>query len=97
MKKIKIFQANINCGYVFMDCEYAQDKLNIRDYKLVAEFDDDDNNEDITILNKLWNIGNDGTLQQTYRMRSISMSDILEIDCTKYYVDTFGFKEIVNF
>ena len=40
-------------------------------------------------------MGNDGTIQQVFRrMRSISVSDIIEIDGTKYYVDSFGFREI---
>lgn len=95
MKRIKVYQANMNCNYVFMNYEWALDEgFNMNDYSLVAEFDDDDNNDNYTILNKLWNIGNDGTLQQNFRMRSISVSDILEIDGKKYYVDSFGFQEV---
>ena len=95
MRKIKIYQAELNCKWVFFDYEFAQDNgFNMKWYKLVAEFDDEDSSDDLTILNRLWNIGNDGTLQQTFKMRSISVSDILEIDGKKYYVDTFGFKEV---
>ena len=95
MKKIKIYQAEINCSWVFMDYEFAQEKnFNMEWYKEVASFDDDDESDDNTILNRLWDIGNNGALQQIFRMRSVSMSDILEIDGRKYYVDTFGFKEV---
>lgn len=95
MRKIKIYQADINCKWVFWDYEFAlENGFDMKWYKKVAEFDDDDGDDDIDILNKLWNIGNDGTLQQSFRMRSISMSDVIEIDDVKYYVDRFGFKEI---
>ena len=95
MKKIKIYQAELNCKWVFFDYEFAKENnFSMEWYKLVAEFNDEDESDDITILNRMWKIGNDGTLQQNFRMRSISMSDIIEIDGKRYYVDTFGFKEV---
>lgn len=95
MKEIKIYQAKLETDYAFMNYEYAQTKgIKEEDYILVASFEDETTEDDYTILNKLWNLGNDGTLQNTYRMRSISVSDIIEIDGVKYYVDSFGFKEV---
>lgn len=95
MKDIKIYQASLNCDYVFMNYEYAMEKgLKKEDYELVASFKDETSEDNYTILNKLWDLGNNGTLQNTYRMRSISVSDIIEIDGVAYYVDSFGFKEI---
>ena len=95
MKEITINQIKDvhQCKYSFMGYKYAKDKINPEDYKTVAYFDveDKDNNK---ILNWLWNVGNDGTLQKDYEMRSISMSDVITIDGTAYYVDTFGFKEV---
>ena len=95
MKKIRIYQTELNCDWAFMNYEFAQKKnFNMKWYNEVANFDDEDVSDDYTILNRLWNIGNDGTLQQTFKMRSISVSDILEIDGRRYYVDSFGFKEV---
>lgn len=94
MKKIRIYQADMNCDWVFMDYEFAKEKnFNMKWYTEVASFDDEDDGDDDKILNKLWNIGNDGTLKQSFRMRSVSVSDILEIEGRRYYVDSFGFKE----
>lgn len=95
MKKIRIYQADMDCEWVFWDYEFAKSKgFSMKWYNEVAEFDDEDTRSDNEILNKLWNIGNDGTLKQNFKMRSISMSDILEIDGRRYYVDSFGFKEV---
>ena len=82
------------CGaradYRFMPYEYVKDKVNINDYDLVAEFETPDD----TSLDTVYRWGNNGKLQQDYKIRSISASDIIVKDGTAYYVDSFGFKEL---
>lgn len=91
MKKVKVYQTE-NRDYCFMNWEWSKKYFNLNDYKLVAEFNVEDNESD---LEAIYRMGNDGTIQQVFRrMRSISVSDIIEIDGTKYYVDSFGFREI---
>lgn len=98
MKTIRIYQIELtrDCEYSFMGYEWAEGKLDMKDYKMVANYIVEENmiGTDDDILNLIWEMGNDGRLQEMYRMRSISVSDIIEINGTKYYVDSFGFKEV---
>lgn len=88
MFEIKIYQTNAN--YRFMDYDFAKShNFDLRDYKEVACFDYDSND-----LEEIFRIGNNGQLQQYFKMRSISVSDIIEVNNIKYYVDSFGFKEV---
>lgn len=87
MNNVKIYQAH-DVDYLFMSYEYAKSRINMDDYDLVAEFETTCDN-----LEKIFMMGN-GQLQRSYKMRSISMSDIIELNGVKYYVDTFGFKEV---
>lgn len=88
MSKFKIYQTKAD--YRFMPYEYVKDKVNINDYDLVAEFTTPED----TSLDTVYVWGNNGKLQQSYTMRSISVSDIIVKDDTTYYVDSFGFKEL---
>ena len=91
MKRVKVYQTD-NYKYRFMNWNWSEKYFNLNDYTLVAEFNAEDNESD---LEAIYRMGNDGTIQQVFRkMRSISVSDIIEIDGTKYYVDSFGFREI---
>ena len=94
MKKIKIYQVNLESGYAFMSYEYAKDILEMEDYELVAEFDLDSDKDDELIAERIYLEGNDGSLVSKYEMRSISVSDIIEIDGNKYYVNSFGYQKI---
>lgn len=93
MKRIKVYQIRdiANCEYSFMGYKYAEGKLNMKDYKLVANFNNDAN----FTLDDVFKMGNNGILQKAgFKMRSISVSDIIEVNGKKYYVDSFGFKEV---
>lgn len=94
---IKIYQAPTQGKYTFMDYEFAMEhNFSFEDYSKVADFDyacEEDAN-DMNILNQIWRIGNDGTLQKIAKMRSLSVSDIVGIEGRYYYVDSFGFKRI---
>lgn len=97
MKKVNIYQLKDGRTreYGFMTYKWAlAHGFNLDDYELVAEMYNDDEREDERILDRVWLFGNDGTYQKSFKMRSVSVSDIIEIDGTKYYVDSFGFKEI---
>ena len=97
MKKVKIYQIQSirDCDYTFMGWEYAKDKFSMDDYKLVAEYEEEDYKDDF-LLNEVWNKGNNGELQCRFPgMYSVSVSNIIDIDGTKYYVDSFGFKEVM--
>lgn len=89
MKEIKVYQTN-NREYVFMNYEFAmKHNFDFKDYKEVASFMG--NYED---LEYIFQIGNNGYLTSKYQMRSISVSDIIQVDNKYYFVDSFGFKEL---
>lgn len=97
MKSVKIYQINATreCPYSFMSWDYAVDKFNMEDYRKVAEFDYPFSIDDNKILDEIWCLGNNGELQSRFPgMYSVSVSNIIEIDDHKYYVDSFGFKEV---
>lgn len=92
-KDVTIYQCKAQAGYCFMNYDFAKDKIKMGDYNKVADFrmkiEDDD-----AVLETLFIEGNNGYLQEQYPMRSISVSDIIQIDKTKYFVDSFGFKKL---
>lgn len=94
MKNIKIYQIKEEnlTKYGFMDYEFAKEHgFNLNDYKVVAEFEIEEKEDIINTLEEIYTKGNDGTLTSKYKMRSISVSDIINIDDVNYYVDIFGF------
>lgn len=96
--KIKIYQTKQSCKYSFMNYDFAKSHdFKIEDYELVAEFNREDYITVDQILERIFDYGNRGIIQMLCNneyMRSISVSDIIEIDGVKYYVDSFGFKEV---
>ena len=96
MKEIIIYQTD-NRDYSFMPWEYAEEKFNMNDYQEVLYFTYDGELENGDLLNKIFNDGNNGKLHNQFpdnRFRSLSVSDIVEVDGIKYYIDRFGFKEL---
>lgn len=92
MVNVEIYQIKDiqNTKYAFMGYDYAKDKINIHDYRLVADFETSTYD-----LDKIYEWGNNGQLQKNFPiMRSMSMSDIIKVGAKYYYVDTFGFKEV---
>ena len=96
--KIKIYQAKVSVKYTFMDYEFACNHgFNLDDYDVVAEFSREVYEPTWRILDTIFDFGNRGIIQQLCNdeyMRSISVSDIIELDGVKYYVEPMGFKEI---
>lgn len=64
----------------------------MKDYKEVAHFEYNEANTVVEILDKIFELGNSGTLKQLIpTMRSVSVSDIIEVNGMRWYVDTIGF------
>ena len=94
-----VYQANIDVPYVFRSFSTAEPYFDIDDYNFVTTFqcnNHGDVNSVEDLLNHLWDAGNNGTLQKAIgkQFRSVSMSDVFDINGELYYVDTFGFKKI---
>ena len=96
MASIVIYQVEDieKCDYAFRSWETAKDKFNMDDYKEVAMFEYKKDLETDELLERIFILGNNGTLQKDFIMHSISVSDIIEIDGKKYYTDSFGFQEV---
>ena len=93
---IKIYQIKyiVNTLYAFRD--YTSN-FNINDYDLIVEESYDSHISDEEICEIYFMLGNNGQLQNRYpdkKIRSISVSDIIEIDGIKYYVQNFGYKKL---
>lgn len=95
MNKISIYQIKDieNVMYAFRD--YDEKSFNLNDYKIVAE-------KEIEIPSEwkdapadyIFEIFNKEACKE-FKMHSISVSDIIEIDGKKFYVQNSGFKELV--
>ncbi len=91
MKNVTLYQTKDDVAYAFMPYDYAKEDLKLSDYNEVLYFTTDKDLEEIFAM------GNNGKLHNMFpdvRFRSISVSDILDVDGVLYYVDSFGFKEV---
>ena len=69
----------------------------MKDYKEVAHFEYNEAKTVVEVLDKIFELGNSGTLKQLIpTMRSVSVSDIIEVNDLQFYVDTFGFTAYNN-
>lgn len=92
---IKIYQIEDIAGCIYAFRSYNKDMFDIKDYKEVAQFRYNESNTVVEILDKIFELGNCGTLKQLIpTMRSISVSDIIEVNGMRFYVDTIGFTAI---
>ena len=96
MKKFKVYQASTETPYVFFDFDVAFKRFSFEDYTLVCEGESDFDDIDY-VLNDVFESGNIGELRKNNRMRSISVSDIIEVDGKYFYVEGFGFKDITSY
>lgn len=90
----KIYQIkNISeVNYAFRD--YNSQLFSFSDYELVAQLETSDALDE-TMLEFLFREGNNGQLQKTFpNMRSLSVSDVIEIEDRKYYINNIGYKVI---
>ena len=104
--RYKLFQIKDveNCPYVFSGLSFAQkdNKFSLKDYEVVysGEIDletyDDEGNEDIDhTLEYLFDMFNIYQ-PEDFKSRSMSVSDVVELDGEYYYCDHAGFKKITD-
>lgn len=91
---VTIYQVPTGKDYTFMDYDFAKEHgFNFADYEKVADIEVPIS----TDLEEIFTLGNthkDMFNASRDKFRSISVSDIIEKDGKKYYVDSFGFKEV---
>ena len=85
-----------NCPYVFSGFNFAQkdNKFSLKDYEVVYSGEIDDYNIEYT-LEKLFEIFNIYH-PEDFTGRSMSVSDVVELDGEYYYCDHVGFKKITD-
>jgi len=94
--KIKQIKDLKNCDYSFEHYDWCKDKINLNDYGVVyeGEVSDEDaskgNNYVLEMLFTKFNIAH----PEDYKGRSLSVSDIVELDGKNYYCDAFGWVEL---
>lgn len=91
----KLYQADINCEYVFQD--YDESKFNLdRDYKLVYcdRVRCGDGSDLGGVAELLFMIWNSDSRPAGAHARSMSVSDVVEVEGVKFYCNGIGFKEI---
>ena len=82
---LKIYQLPIENDRIYMP--YEEGKVNLEDYKLVYEGETDEWNLDEIYYKFQFPVTG-------FKGHSLSMSDIIELNGTKHYVDTFGFVKL---
>ena len=99
MKEISIYQLRETRDYGFMGWDFAKDKFNFNDYDEVLNYTYNGDLSERELLDEIFYEGNNGKLHNQFpdvRFRSISVSDIIEVDGTRWYVDRFGFVNLEN-
>ena len=90
--KIKQIKDVENCEYSFKYYEQCKDKIDLDDYEVVYE-DELDYPEMPNALEELFEIFNNKR-PKDFECRSMSISDVVEIDGKNYYCDFVGWVEL---
>ena len=90
--KIKQIEDVENCAYAFKRYEWAKNVLDLNDYEVVYE-GELDYPEMPNALEELFEIFNI-KIPEDFKGRSMSISDIVEIDGKNYYCDFVGWEEL---
>ena len=90
--KIKQIKDVENCAYAFKHYEWAQNVIDLNDYEVVYE-GELDYPEMPNALEELFEIFNNKR-PEDFKGRSMSISDIVEIDGKNYYCDFVGWEEL---
>ena len=90
--KIKQIKDVENCAYAFKHYEWAKNVLDLNDYEVVYE-GELDCPEMPNALEELFEIFNNKR-PKDFERRSMSISDIVEIDGKNYYCDFVGWVEL---
>ena len=90
--KIKQIKDVENCAYAFKHYEWAKNVIDLNDYEVVYE-GEFDYPEMPNALEELFEIFNNKR-PEDFKGRSMSISDIVEIDGKNYYCDFVGWEEL---
>ena len=90
--KIKQIKDIRNCGYAFMHYNWCKDQINLDDYEVVyeGELECSEISEALEELFEIFNIRH----PEDFKGRSMSVSDIVEVDGDNYYCDAAGWKKL---
>lgn len=94
--KYKILQLKDlhDCDYSFEGWDWAKDRFNINDYKVVYE-GEIEGNSNYACLEKLFEIFNIRH-PEDFRGHSLSVSDIVILDDGYWYCDSWGWTDITD-
>ena len=90
--KIKQIKDVENCAYAFKHYEWAKNVLDLNDYEVVYD-GELDCPEMPNALEELFEIFNNKR-PKDFERRSMSISDVVEIDGKNYYCDFVGWEEL---
>ena len=90
--KIKQIKDVENCAYAFKHYEWAKNVIDLDDYEVVYE-GELDYPEMPNALEELFEIFNNKR-PKDFERRSMSISDVVEIDGKNYYCDFVGWEEL---
>lgn len=84
-----------NCRYAFEFYDYAKDYFDLNDYDEVysGQLDETSDSSTISILEELFYKFN-VKRPDDFEGHSLSVSDVVELDNSKYYVDALGWKKL---
>ena len=90
--KIKQIKDIRNCGYAFSHYNWCKDQINLGDYEVVyeGELECSEISEALEELFEIFNIRH----PEDFKGRSMSVSDIVEVDGENYYCDAAGWKKL---
>ena len=90
--KIKQIKDAENCEYYLKHYNWVKDKIDLKDYEVTyeGELDYPEMPDALEELFKIFNIKR----PKDFEGRSMSISDIVEVDGKNYYCDDIGWKEL---
>lgn len=90
---VKIYQVNETAQHKLFQ-GYNGEPVKMSDYKLVYEYKHKSNvRNEVKVLNEIYEMFNISQ-PEDFKGHSMSVSDIIQINGTPYYVDRVGFKKI---
>lgn len=92
--QVKIYQIKniVEVMYAFRD--YDKDAFNLDDYQVVAETEMEIPEEWQGAPLEYIFMRFNGSARRDFKMHSLSVSDVVELNGTKYYVNGVGFEQI---
>ena len=90
--KIKQIKDIRNCEYAFSHYDWCKDKINLDDYEVVyeGELECSEISDALEELFEIFNVRR----PEDFKGRSMSVSDIVEVNGDNYYCDAFGWVKL---